>query len=79
MEQSPAEFPAVQPGGSLLLAWQVRNRRVLVVGGGNVPLLSLPPPSPLPPPRSPLLTQPYTSRSPPAASCTFSTPTRSSQ
>ncbi|KAI5839350.1 hypothetical protein DFP73DRAFT_562364 [Morchella snyderi] len=30
------EFPAIQPGGSLLLAWQVRNRRVLVVGGGNV-------------------------------------------
>ncbi|KAL7273918.1 Bifunctional dehydrogenase and ferrochelatase [Rhizina undulata] len=30
------EFPPVQGGGSLLLAWQVRNKRVLVVGGGNV-------------------------------------------
>jgi len=31
-----AEFPPVQGGGSLLLAWQVRNRKVLVIGGGNV-------------------------------------------
>lgn len=30
------EFPSVQGGGSLLLAWQVRNRKVLVIGGGNV-------------------------------------------
>ncbi|KAL0637274.1 Bifunctional dehydrogenase and ferrochelatase [Maublancomyces gigas] len=36
MDPPADEFPAVQPGGSLLLAWQVRNRRVLVVGGGNV-------------------------------------------
>ncbi|KAF2837234.1 hypothetical protein M501DRAFT_1032970 [Patellaria atrata CBS 101060] len=29
-------FPEVQGGGSLILAWQVRNKRVLVVGGGEV-------------------------------------------
>ncbi|KAB2573097.1 sirohydrochlorin ferrochelatase [Lasiodiplodia theobromae] len=31
-----ARFPEVQGGGSLILAWQVRNKRVLVVGGGEV-------------------------------------------
>ncbi|KAF3904759.1 hypothetical protein ABW20_dc0102235 [Dactylellina cionopaga] len=31
-----SEYPEVKPGGSLLLAWQVRNKRVLLVGGGNV-------------------------------------------
>ncbi|EEQ31255.1 Bifunctional dehydrogenase and ferrochelatase [Microsporum canis] len=31
-----AEFPAIQPGGSLIVAWQVRDKRVLVVGGGEV-------------------------------------------
>ncbi|KAF1992419.1 siroheme synthase [Aulographum hederae CBS 113979] len=30
------QFPAVQGGGSLILAWQVRNRHVLVIGGGEV-------------------------------------------
>ncbi|KAM3423636.1 hypothetical protein BST61_g1057 [Cercospora zeina] len=30
------EFPKVEGGGSLILAWQVRNRKVLVVGGGEV-------------------------------------------
>ncbi len=30
------DFPAVQGGGSLLLAWQIKNKRVLVVGGGEV-------------------------------------------
>lgn len=29
-------FPPVQPGGSLILAWQVRDKNVLVVGGGEV-------------------------------------------
>ena len=29
-------FPEVQGGGSLILAWQVRNKKVLVVGGGEV-------------------------------------------
>ena len=32
----PEEFPTIQGGGSLILAWQIRNKRVLVVGGGEV-------------------------------------------
>ncbi|KFY24716.1 hypothetical protein V493_05068 [Pseudogymnoascus sp. VKM F-4281 (FW-2241)] len=32
----PSAFPEVQGGGSLLLAWQIKNKRVLVVGGGEV-------------------------------------------
>ena len=31
-------FPKVQGGGSLILAWQIRNKHVLVVGGGEVSL-----------------------------------------
>ncbi|KAF2870461.1 hypothetical protein BDV95DRAFT_61102 [Massariosphaeria phaeospora] len=31
-----ASYPDIQGGGSLMLAWQVRNRRILVVGGGEV-------------------------------------------
>lgn len=31
------EFPEIQPGGSLILAWQVKGKKVLVVGGGEVP------------------------------------------
>lgn len=31
-----AEFPEIQGGGSLILAWQVRNKHVLVIGGGEV-------------------------------------------
>lgn len=31
-----AKFPEVQGGGSLILAWQVRNKKVLVIGGGEV-------------------------------------------
>ncbi|KAI1371421.1 siroheme synthase middle domains-like protein [Hypoxylon crocopeplum] len=30
------KFPKIQRGGSLILAWQVRNKHVLVVGGGEV-------------------------------------------
>lgn len=30
------DFPAVEGGGSLILAWQIKNKRVLVVGGGEV-------------------------------------------
>ncbi|KAL9593928.1 MAG: hypothetical protein Q9219_007308 [cf. Caloplaca sp. 3 TL-2023] len=30
------DFPAIQGGGSLILAWQIKNKRVLVVGGGEV-------------------------------------------
>ena len=32
----PQDFPAVEGGGSLILAWQIKNKRVLVVGGGEV-------------------------------------------
>jgi len=31
-----SQFPEVQGGGSLILAWQVKNKKVLVVGGGEV-------------------------------------------
>jgi hypothetical protein len=31
-------FPQVQPGGSLILAWRVKDKNVLVVGGGEVGL-----------------------------------------
>lgn len=34
-------FPQVQPGGSLILAWRVKDRHVLVVGGGEVGLCVL--------------------------------------
>lgn len=30
------EFPEVQGGGSLILAWQIKGKKVLVVGGGEV-------------------------------------------
>ncbi|EAS34443.3 siroheme synthase domain-containing protein [Coccidioides immitis RS] len=32
----PHSFPPIQPGGSLMVAWQVRDKKVLVVGGGEV-------------------------------------------
>ncbi|KAL8835084.1 MAG: hypothetical protein Q9170_003461 [Blastenia crenularia] len=32
----PEKFPAIQGGGSLILAWQIKSKRVLVVGGGEV-------------------------------------------
>lgn len=35
---SEEKFPEVEGGGSLILAWQIRNKRVLVVGGGEVGL-----------------------------------------
>ncbi|KAK5074895.1 Bifunctional dehydrogenase and ferrochelatase [Lithohypha guttulata] len=31
-----ASYPEVQGGGSLILAWQIKNKNVLVVGGGEV-------------------------------------------
>ncbi|KAI9793249.1 MAG: Bifunctional dehydrogenase and ferrochelatase [Peltula sp. TS41687] len=30
------KYPPIQGGGSLMLAWQVKNKRILVVGGGEV-------------------------------------------
>ncbi|KAK6343393.1 Bifunctional dehydrogenase and ferrochelatase [Orbilia blumenaviensis] len=35
-DEDPSTYPPIQPGGSLILAWQVRNKRVVLVGGGNV-------------------------------------------
>lgn len=32
----PREFPEIQSAGSLIVAWQVKNKNVLVVGGGEV-------------------------------------------
>ncbi|KAL2168929.1 hypothetical protein VTG60DRAFT_6699 [Thermothelomyces hinnuleus] len=36
MAQTPAKFPEVQGGGSLIIAWQIKGKKVLVVGGGEV-------------------------------------------
>jgi precorrin-2 dehydrogenase / sirohydrochlorin ferrochelatase len=36
MSTKTEEFPAIQPGASLIIAWQVKNKRALVVGGGAV-------------------------------------------
>lgn len=36
MSAEPTEFPEVQGGGSLIIAWQIRGKKVLVVGGGEV-------------------------------------------
>src|SRR5579862_53107 len=30
------DFPPIRKGGSLMLAWQVKGKNVLIVGGGNV-------------------------------------------
>lgn len=41
------QFPKVQGGGSLMLAWQVRGKKALVIGGGEVrfvPFFRLAPP-----------------------------------
>lgn len=42
MSESTKKFPKVQGGGSLIVAWQVKEKNVLVVGGGQVSS-SLPP------------------------------------
>ncbi len=34
------EYPAIEGGGSLILAWQIKNKKVLVVGGGEVSFLN---------------------------------------
>ncbi|KAK0723544.1 putative NAD(P)-binding-domain-containing protein [Lasiosphaeria miniovina] len=36
MAETQTKFPEVQGGGSLIVAWQVKGKRVLVVGGGEV-------------------------------------------
>jgi hypothetical protein len=40
VEMGEEKFPEVQGGGSLILAWQIRNKRVLVVGGGEASLFN---------------------------------------
>ncbi|KAK4188896.1 hypothetical protein QBC35DRAFT_495065 [Podospora australis] len=35
-EKKQQKFPEIQGGGSLMIAWQVRGKNVLVVGGGEV-------------------------------------------
>lgn len=42
MTESKEKFPEVQGGGSLILAWQIKNKHVLVVGGGEVSLKPYP-------------------------------------
>jgi hypothetical protein len=34
--EADPQYPEVQGGGSLILAWQIRGRKVLVIGGGEV-------------------------------------------
>lgn len=36
MSPSEKKFPEVQGGGSLILAWQIRGKKVVVIGGGEV-------------------------------------------
>ncbi|SPO01465.1 related to siroheme synthase [Cephalotrichum gorgonifer] len=36
MASAKPKFPAIKPGGSLILAWQVKGKHVVVVGGGEV-------------------------------------------
>ncbi|KAK4148854.1 putative NAD(P)-binding-domain-containing protein [Chaetomidium leptoderma] len=36
MAETPSKFPEVQGGGSLIIAWQVKGKKILVVGGGEV-------------------------------------------
>jgi precorrin-2 dehydrogenase/sirohydrochlorin ferrochelatase len=35
------QYPEIEGGGSLILAWQVKNKKVLVIGGGEVSLTVL--------------------------------------
>ncbi|KAK6537528.1 Bifunctional dehydrogenase and ferrochelatase [Orbilia ellipsospora] len=36
IDSDSSSYPPITPGGSLIIAWQIRNKRVLLVGGGNV-------------------------------------------
>lgn len=36
MSESESKFTEVQGGGSLILAWQIKGKKVLVIGGGEV-------------------------------------------
>lgn len=39
------KYPEIQGGGSLIVAWQVKNKHVLVVGGGEVSSREIPLPA----------------------------------
>lgn len=58
-DKDEGEFPEVQGGGSLILAWQIKGKKVLVIGGGEVSTESKPtprhPPTHLPRPFTPLI------------------------
>lgn len=41
MGEQEEQFPQVQGGGSLILAWQIKGKKVLVIGGGEVSLHTL--------------------------------------
>ncbi|KAA8630328.1 hypothetical protein SMACR_07291 [Sordaria macrospora] len=68
-DTNPDNFPEIQTGGSLMIAWQIKGKRVLLVGGGEVAatrlvhllsadaLITLIAPSPLHPEVSHRLTQ----------------------
>lgn len=65
-----SEYPPIIPGGSLIIAYQIRGKRVLIIGGGNVcPICSATPLT--------LANPPHHLRSLPPASTPFSarTPT----
>lgn len=36
MTSKKSQFPQIQPGGSLILAWQAKGKNILIVGGGEV-------------------------------------------
>ncbi|KAK4056121.1 Bifunctional dehydrogenase and ferrochelatase [Microbotryomycetes sp. JL221] len=36
VDDDPQQFPPIEPGASLMLAWQIKNKRVLLIGGGQV-------------------------------------------
>lgn len=70
MAEEPAKFPEVQGGGSLIIAWQIKGKKVLVVGGGEVSSLTFTKEQIS---RADIFHPSF--RSPPAVSCTVSMPT----
>lgn len=36
MSAPKADYPEIVPGGGLILAWQLKGKKVLLVGGGVV-------------------------------------------
>jgi len=70
------KFPEVQGGGSLIVAWQIKGKNVVVVGGGEVRFVYfLTKRLHIHNPRSQRRTDDSPLRSPPAVSSIASTPT----